>query len=192
MALARLLTIPALQIGHLVAESWSAFRRESRYADVPSLDPSLRLIGEALLDRTFTITINLLTGVPRPGEVREMVAEAESALEFMREHGWLEDPAAYHRTPPPVDRWHLAPRTAWGTGGRTRYGHLEFASGFEPHAGAPGGERWASYEANRTVHAWVLEHESGPRPWIVCVHGFGMGNPTVDFHGFQALHVTQG
>jgi dienelactone hydrolase len=39
------------------------------------------------------------------------------------------------------------------------------------------------------VHAWVLEHESGPRPWVVCVHGFGMGHPTVDFHAFQAQRL---
>ena len=37
-----------------------------------------------------------------------------------------------------------------------RFEHLTFPSGYEPHAGEPGRERWLSYEANRTAHAWVV------------------------------------
>ena len=32
----------------------------------------------------------------------------------------------------------------------------------------------------------MLEHEGDPRPWVVCVPGYRMGSPLVDFTGFRA------
>ena len=63
-----------------------------------------------------------------------------------------------------------------------------------PHPGEPGRERWLAYEANRTGHAWLLKHPGPPRPWLVCVPGYRMGRPAVDFTGFRAgwLYKTLG
>ena len=38
----------------------------------------------------------------------------------------------------------------------------------------------------RTAHAWLLEHSGPDRPWLVCVPGYRMGHPVVDFTGFRA------
>ena len=99
--------------------------------------------------------------------------------------GWIESPAAYHRTP-------AAPQAKVVPGGRAlgvRYQHVTFASDYQPHPGEPGGEQWLAQSANATVHAWMLKHRGGPRPWLVCVHGFGMGQPGVDFRAFRALQL---
>ncbi len=44
--------------------------------------------------------------------------------------------------------------------------------------------------ANRTAHAWVLRHPGDePRPWLVCLHGFGTGTPLMDIPGFRARRL---
>jgi hypothetical protein len=97
----RLITIPLQQLEGLLSESWSAFRGSSRYRDVPALDPSLGLVGEALLDRTFTTTTSALVGVPAPETVRQARDEVIVARDVFVEEGWLDDPASYHGEPSP-------------------------------------------------------------------------------------------
>src|SRR5438034_593341 len=54
----------------------------------------------------------------------------------------------------------------------------------------PGGDRWLAHEANRTAHAWVLRHrDDEPRPWLICLHGFGTGTPFMDIPGFRARRL---
>jgi hypothetical protein len=71
---------------------------------------------------------------------------------------------------------------------------MSFESGYEPHPDEPGRDRWLGYEPPRTGHAWVMRHHGGPRPWLVCVHGFRMGWPLADFTAFKAawLHGALG
>jgi len=193
MAFAKWLSIPVHQLEVLLSESWSAFRRSTRYREVPALEPSLGLIGEALLDRTFTISTSVLTGVPLPETVRHMLAEIIAARDLYQERGWLEDPAGYHLTPPPPSDASLSPETAWNGPRRQRFERLRFESGWQPHAGEPGRDRWLAHPSNGTAHVQLLEHEE-PRPWLVCVHGFAMGSPTVNFASFQVerLHKSLG
>ena len=185
----RLLTIPAQQIGTLLTESWSAFRGTSRYTDVPPLDASLRIVGEAVLDRTFTLFTNLMLGVPHPDSVRQMVEEGIEARALYEERGWLADPASFHQTPPAVEESTWSDEATWDGPRRRAFGHITFESGYEPHPGEPGRERWLENRANRLVHAYVLEHPGAPRPWLVCVHGFAMGTPMVNFSGFQVKRL---
>ena len=53
----------------------------------------------------------------------------------------------------------------------------------------PGAERFLGYRVNRVARATMLEHRSGDRPWLVCLHGFGMGRPGLDLRAFRALHL---
>ena len=195
MALERLITLPLQQAGELLAEGLSAFRRSSRYAEVPALEPRAGLLAHGLLDRSFTLMTSLLTGVPLPQLVRRMVEEAQAAHAFYDERGWLEDPLPYHRKPPRLRAVTSAPSSVWVRPGLgpTRFEHLRWESGFQPHQGEPGGERWQAHPSNGTAHAYVMRHDT-PRPWLVCVHGFAMGTPLVNFVGFPAryLHETLG
>ena len=98
-----------------------------------------------------------------------------------RDRGLLEKPESYHRTPPPLAEVDLRP-------GRVRgidYEHLRFESGYEPHEGEPGRDRWLSYAPPRTGHAWVKRHAGAERPWLICIHGYQMGSPLVDFGAFR-------
>jgi hypothetical protein len=188
-----LLSIPAQQISALVSETWGAFRRNSSYPDVPSLSPTMGLVGEALLDRTFTLMTSVMVGVPVPETVRRMVDDLLAACAFYEERGWLEDPRGYHRDPPPLDEVEITPGSSFAGVRRLAYKHLRFPSGYAPHEGEPGRDRWLAHPENGTAHVYVLEHEE-PRPWLVGVHGFAMGTPLVNFAGFpvRLLHEELG
>ncbi len=193
MRLDALFTIPAQQVGALFAEAWGAYRRSSGTPSVPPLSPSLGLLGEALLDRTFTLLTSVMVGMPLPETVRRMVDDLLAAHAFYDAQGWLADPAGYHRTPPPVGEvWRRSRRTFAGPR-LLEYEHMSFPSGWAPHEGEPGRERWLAHPVNGNAHVYVLQHEE-PRPWLVGVHGFAMGTPLINFSGFpvRLLHEELG
>jgi hypothetical protein len=184
----RLIHVPLQQIGAILEEIQMALAGGADHPDIPAVEPTLGLIGQALLDRTFTVLTSALTAVPSAEEIRTAVAEATLARDLFEAEGWLDDPAAYHRDPPPVGL--REPETTWTWDGPRfrRYGHLRFPSGFEPRPGQPGAERWLEHPSNATAHAYVLEH-ADPRPWVVCVHGFATGSALVDFTSFNVKHL---
>jgi len=196
LRLDRFVTLPLQQLGELASEGWDVFRSSSRYPEVPALKPRLGLLVHALCDRSFSLMTSLATGMPLPHLVRRMVEEAQAARDFYTENGWLEDPAAYHQKPPRLREVESKRRTLLFAPGfaALRYQHLRFESQFRPHADEPGGERWSAHPLNGTAHAYVLEHEGGPRPWLVCVHGFAMGTPSLNLMGFpvRLLHKELG
>jgi len=182
----RLLAIPGFGLGSLVLEGWAAWQGRSPYSDVPAVEPSLRVVAEAAMDRTFSVGMNLLTGVPHPSTMRRAQADAAAMADFTAERGFHEDPARYHATPDAPREVSLRPGRVFAGWRPTRFHHLAFASGYAPHAGEPGGRRWLAHPRNHTVHAQVLEHPGPPRPWAVCVHGFGMGTPLPNLAAFRA------
>ena len=191
-----LLAFSADQIRTFATEAWSAFSGASRFREVPPLQPRLGLVGETMLDRSFTLATSLMMGVPRPEEVRRQNEEAVEMRGFLRAEGYLEQPELYHATPPPLleDETELEPAGVWLGPSHWRYEELRFPSGYEPPVGAPGRERWLAHPQNGQALAYVFEHEGRPRPWVVGVHGFSMGTPLINSVGFplRMLHERLG
>jgi hypothetical protein len=152
---------------------------------------SLSLALKVAADELFFAT-ELVSGALSVGRAdrRRLAREIDAAHVLFERRGWLARPESFHRTPPRLAE--VALRDA--RGGRRSYQHLSFTSGFAPHDGEPGRARWLGYAPNRTAHAWLLRHAGAPRPWVVCVPGFRMGRPAVDFAGFRAgwLHEELG
>ncbi len=165
-----------LIVGARIAGRW----REEAPIGLPPPRRGLALASKIALDEFFLATEIAVAPVVR--ETRRLVAELEVALELFEERGWLDDPRSYHRDPEPLTRATLVPARLPGLG----YERLCFESGFAPHPGEPGRERWLAAAPNRSGWAWVLRHAGGPRPWLVCVPGYRMGTPLVDFAGFRA------
>jgi len=165
----------------LLAAGMYTVRFEVGLPDIPAVDPSLRLATEVALDELVLSTNTVTAMVRRDGDVARIRLEIERAREFFDASGWLEKPADYHATPPPLESPEIVSAAAAGVA----YEHLSFESGYLPHREEPGRERWHGYAPNRTAHAWVLRHPDGPRPWLVCIHGYQMGYPTVDIGAFR-------
>ena len=165
-------------------------RRAEARVGLPKPRRGLALASKIALDEFFFATELAAAQVVRVRDRARLLEELDRALELFEERGWLEDPASYHHTPPPLRRPRFEPRRT----ARLAYERLSFESGYEPHPEEPGRERWLGYQANRTAYAWVLQHGGPPRPWLVCVPGYRMGHPLVDFTGFRArwLHCRLG
>jgi dienelactone hydrolase len=163
-----------LSMASFVAAGYLAVGQEPVLPEVPEPRMSLGMAARAAEDEISMCGIVLSTWPLTVGSRAMRIGrELEEALILFEEKGWLEDPASYHRTPPPVE--------VVGSGDRRHrergFEHLTFESLYEPWPEEPGRDRWLSYERNRTAHAWVLRHPGEPRPWVVCVHGIRVGTP---------------
>jgi dienelactone hydrolase len=147
--------------------------------------PTVGLAAQVLLDEVLLAAMKNPRLFPSEDDYARAGRDMADAYRMWSERGWLDDPEAFHDNPP-------APTNVMATRQHAlnvAYEHLTFDSGYEPHTGEPGRDRWLSYEANRTAHAWVLRHREPGRPWLVCVHGWGMGTPLMDLRAFRARRL---
>jgi pimeloyl-ACP methyl ester carboxylesterase len=147
-----------------------------------------RVRRDVLVDRLAYRLVSGRAGIPDAPEVARIDREVSAALPLFEQQGWLADPASYHRTPPPVE--HLRAR-------RKRVGGLHataltWLDGFRCRPEEPGATRYAGFRKNRVAHAALVEHRREDRPWLICLHGFGMGSPGVDMRSFRAAHLHRG
>jgi hypothetical protein len=157
-------------------------------AALPAVRRSLSLAAKVALDEIFLCSEVLSAPVVSRADASRLRRELRRALALFERSGWLADPASYHRAPAPLGDAELrALRSPWG-----RFARLRFESGYEPHPEEPGRARWLAQRENRTAHAWLLEHPGAPRPWVVCVPGYRMGHPVVDFTGFRVHWLHRG
>lgn len=149
----------------------------------PRLTPTL--LGQVIIDETIMALAVGPKRFPRRADYHRVSDELARAHELFEARGWLQNPKSFHQDPPPL----LEPAISRGWALGQRYERLWWPSGYEPHLGMPGTDRWLAYEANRTASAWVLRHTDKPRPWIVCIHGFGTGPVFMDLFTFRAPYL---
>jgi len=138
-----------------------------------------RLIAAAGADELM-LTLFRQSRTPDHEKIATTLAEAPTLVEYLDHAGALTDPTIYHEAP-------RVPDLEWRSrsiAGR-RFEHVTFPSPYAPGASVPGAARYAEQTRNETAHAWMLRQQS-PAPWIVCVHGAGMGDPMVDLTLFRA------
>jgi predicted esterase YcpF (UPF0227 family) len=163
-----------LSSASFVAAGYLAIGQEPVPPGVPEPRMSLGMAARAAEDELSMCSIVLTTWPLTVGSRATRIGrELEEALILFEQKGWLEDPAGYHRAPPPIEKMGSGDRRHRERG----FEHLSFESLYEPWPEEPGRDRWLSYERNRTAHAWALRHRGEPRPWVVCVHGIRVGTP---------------
>lgn len=184
------LALLALSAGSFVVAGTIAVWQEPHEDEVPLPETSLRLAVEVAVDEAVLASMALRQPMLSLSLHERIQEEVHAARLLFRAHGWLENPMAYHETPPALD----APSARACRAGSLAYEHVSFESGYEPRADEPGRVRWLSYTKNRTAHAWVMRHPGPPRPWLVCIHGYEMGVPRFDLRAFDAhiLHHRYG
>lgn len=153
--------------------------------DVPESRLTAAIAAQVALDECVLAVFNNPSRLPEPEQLARVGEEMTTAQGLYRASGWLDRPADFHLEPPVLERPGVRPARWLGL----RYECVTFDSGYEPHRDEPGRERWLGYEANRTGYAWVLRHRDGPRPWLVCLHGFGTGRAFMDLYAFRAAFL---
>lgn len=110
--------------------------------------------------------------------------EARRLVDHLEGRGLLAHPESWHVPCAPALLSECTRRI-----GHISFTHATYRSPYNP-ADVPGAARYAKHTRNETVHAWLLRH-GRPSPWVVCVHGAGMGDPLADMVVFRAttLHA---
>ena len=179
-----LMAVP--ETGAFVGRTLLRRRRSEPIPGLPSTPLTPALVAQVAMDEAILMAFVGPDRLPRRADYERVGAEVTAAEARYRAEGWLDDPRALHPAPPPLDD----PQRSGGWANGQRYERLVWESGWEPPAGAPGSERWRSYATNRLAGAWMLRHEDDrPRPWVVCVHGYGMGYAFSDLPAFHAVHL---
>lgn len=167
---------------------WASETLHQRITEPSPGDPRIRLtpglIAQVAMDESLMALAVAPNRFPSRADYERVGAELALARDRLERRGFIDDPASFHPTPPPLD--HPATSEGWANG--HRYERLWWPSGYEAPPDLPGSNRWEGFEANRTASAWMLRHTDGPRPWLVCIHGFGMGTPFIDQAAFRAGH----
>lgn len=144
-----------------------------------------RVRRDVFVDAAAFRLVTSRAGRPDAALLERVGEEVDEALVLFGERGWLDDPTTYHQDPPPPS----SVRTSQRRSGNLRYTAMSWLDEYAPRPEEPGAARFQGYRVNRVARASLLEHRSEDRPWLVCVHGFGMGRPGLDLRAFRALHL---
>lgn len=150
--------------------------------------PTVRLLGHATVDEMVLAAFRRRAESFSDEHVDELATAAELSTELCDRLGWFDDPtlAFEPATPPSEDEV----ETKSARSGPFRYRRARFPSEYTPHPDDPTTDRWQTYERNRLGHVWFMHHDE-PRPWVVCVHGTGMGRALADLGLFRANWLHQ-
>jgi hypothetical protein len=166
----------------------AASRRRLRFDrfGIPAPGRSPSVVFHVALDELTLSTMKALRREPPPEFWATARREIDDAVELFERRGWSTDPIAYLGEPPAL-RWPDT-RDVWTSAGRLL--RLSFVSGWEPRREEPGATRWRAVGANQRASAHVLEHpDPFGRPWVVLIHGTGMGYPEADVRALGATHL---
>jgi len=177
----------ALAVGGLISAGLLSAADVQLPSDLIAPGSSPRLGAEVGFDEAVLGLTNVLMPPFEAGDPGRIARESAAAGDLFDGQGWLADPRSYHVAPPALEDSEIRTQSRRARG--WDYEALSFQSGFEPVADCPGRDRYLSYEKCREAHAWVLR-SSPQAPWLVCVHGLGMGYPVIDFTLFpiRLLH----
>ncbi len=148
---------------------------------VPPVSGSWKLALKLAFDELMLGYFVSASSTPRARRVVAIADEVHVALDVMQRNGWLDNPASFHVRPQELSSVELINKTALGL----NYEELQFTSQYQAHDDLPGSKRWMAYESTHKVHARIFEHQDASRPWLMCIHGYRMGWPYMDFQLFS-------
>jgi hypothetical protein len=159
-----------------------ALRHQPEAGAAPPPDKSMAMDAKVALDEALVGYFVNTAKIPSGAQAEELGRRASKLEQALETGGWLSDPASLHRSPPAPDHPELRPARTYGRD----YEQLRYRSGFVPHGELPGAQEWVNHHSNNEAVAWLLRHKGdAPRPWLLCVHGYRMGLPWMDFGLFS-------
>jgi hypothetical protein len=171
---------PFIHAGRYYTHAWRNYL-DHKPDELPIARPSIALAAHAFRDEIVLLGLKARRPVSRPRAFERINREVLAALEFYGHRGWLQKPRRFFVAPPPVSDVAVQQVKR----GRRSFQRISFESGYRPHPGEPGRERWLRYTANNRENGLLLRHPE-PRPWLVCVHGTEMGRAALDLTVFRA------
>ena len=178
----RLWTIGA-DLSDAVTRTVGFARGLGREPDTDGILARTRLTAAAAADELLLATFRQLRAPTSDEGFASTLDEAADLVAYLDRNGVLAAPRTFHEAPSPAVMDVRMRRV-----GRTRFGHATYPSPYRPRADAPGAKRFALTTDNHVVHAWILR-QTVRAPWVVCLHGAGMGDPPADMIAFRASYL---
>jgi pimeloyl-ACP methyl ester carboxylesterase len=154
-----------------------------REPDVDGMLDRARLTAAAATDELLLATFRQMRAPTSDEGLASTLQEGADLVAYLEQNGVLASPETFHRAPPPAVIDVRMRRV-----GRTRFGHATYPSPYSPGPDVPGASRFARDTDNHVVHAWMLR-QTVRAPWVVCLHGAGMGDPPADIVAFRAAYL---
>jgi pimeloyl-ACP methyl ester carboxylesterase len=187
--------VPVLlrRLGRAGGDFAAAMQRTSRFAVQLSTGPRPRpphlrrasLVAAAAADELLLACFQQVHEPDADTVSPAVLDESHALIRYLEGQGAFAKPDSWHLSSAPAVLNESARRIA-----HVSFSHVTYASPYRPTDAIPGARRYAEHTLNEVVHAWLLRQER-PAPWIVCVHGAGMGEPFADIAVFRArsLHA---
>jgi hypothetical protein len=148
---------------------------------VPEPDSDLHMQSKVGFDEAIMGYFLIAGRLPGGKRAERMCDEAMELGHALDTRGWIDYPDRLHQAPDPPDQVNAQSAKRYGFD----YERISFDSGFKPDPALPGAERWAQHHGNNRAVAWMLRHPGPTRPWLVCIHGYRMGESWIDFGLFK-------
>ncbi len=203
-ALGTLLALPALLFGGgwaaLIAgvlSAWAfvtagrvALRNEPLYESAEPPEARASVDAKAAVDEALLAYFVGVAKIPAGPAAEAMCLEGLRLEAVLKEQGWSADPASYHQNPSRPDAVTTEARRYKGMA----FERVSYPSGFVPRSELPGAAAWTGLVANQRSVLRVFRHPGADRPWLLCIHGYRMGDNWMDFGLFppEVLHKKMG
>lgn len=179
-----------LSVASFLLAGREALRLMAEVEDVPAAPRELGIYARTAIDEALLGYFSATASIPSGGDVDECIEALKAQRAAVERLGFERDASELHGRPEAPEHVEWQTRRTLGQDFRV----LHFDSEFSAHPEIPGADRYMAYESNRQTAAWVFEHEGEDRPWLLCVHGYRMGHPLLDFTLFppKLLHERYG
>jgi hypothetical protein len=154
-----------------------ALAREPASEGAPQPEQNLVVDAKAALDEVLLAYFVGSAKLPTGDEIIRLGEDAQRLEALMEARGWTGKPEMLHAAPPAPERVYVQQARIYG---RT-YERVSYPSGFIPDKDLPGAEIWGQHQQNNQAIGWVLRHPGPARPWLLCIHGYRMGEAWMDF-----------
>jgi hypothetical protein len=154
-----------------------ALAREPSAEGTPQANRDLAVAAKAALDEVLLAYFVGTASLPDGDQIIRLGEDATRLEGLMQSRGWDRNPEALHAAPPPPERVYVQQARIYGRD----YERVAYPSGFVPDPALPGAEIWGGHQRNNQAVGWVLRHHGAPRPWLLCIHGYRMGEAWLDF-----------
>jgi hypothetical protein len=151
---------------------------------------SVGLNAGVAADETLKLLWQLGAAVQPPRSLGDIAQDLQAAAARHLEQGWIDEPHRAHPTPPALEKPIITGTRITGAG---QVEHLRFESEYQPNDPEIR-ESYLAHQRNRMAHAYLWRHPSGPRPTLICIHGYGMGRISLDARAWDVgwLHQRLG
>lgn len=137
---------------------------------------STALNAGVAIDESLKLLWQIGAAVAPPPRLGDVARDLQAAAERHVAKGWVEFPERAHPMPPSLEKPNVTGTRITGAG---QVEHLRFESEFEPNDPEIR-DSYLAHQRNRVAHAYLWRHPSGPRPTLLCIHGYGMGRISLD------------